>query len=605
MLSARRSVAMKRQMIVFGLAAFAVLAFASISATLAAPGNIPFLQSTTESEPNNSLGEANPMGVPDYVIGEVRSAPVEDTIDYFRADTLIGHKYQASLTIDSPEALNLRMVLYDGDGRLVGNPSSASPTNTSLSWAANHTWHYIRVEAVTVNTTTVKIANYRLDVFEMAEPTNTSTPTTVPPWDDHEPDNNASEAVTKIVIPSVTLADLNFQPYPGGPVPDEDWFAVDVKQWDWYQATTSELNNVDTYMEIRRSDGSVESYNDDYGNTRASQIKWQASYNGNYYVRVTNIGGSSDSDDTYNLSIEELDATATPTKGPTSTPQPGATAIPGLDDFEPNFDFAHASTLAINVTYSANLIPWGGGTEDNDFYKIWIKPGLHFTCATSELGPGVDTNMIVYDGNHNAIGGNDDVTLGDYSSRFAYFSTYEGWLYVLVGTGGRLPITDVKSSDYKIRCEMQVPGQATATSTPEAGEAPPPPATPVPPAPTPLPPEELTVRPLTTPTPASAVTPAPRFIPITLLVYYDAKDDQQPGAGEGIAGISAQAYDAATNQLLAQGFTDEQGNLQFTVSAQGPVRVAVPFFGFSQLVAGEGASIYLRVPPQPLPGGAP
>jgi hypothetical protein len=33
--------------------------------------------------------------------------------------------------------------------------------------------------------------------------------------------------------------------------------------------------------------------------------------------------------------------------------------------------------------------------------------------------------------------------------------------------------------------------------------------------------------------------------------------------------------------------------------------VSVPFFGFSQLVAGEGASIYLRVPAQPLLGGAP
>jgi hypothetical protein len=78
-----------------------------------------------------------------------------------------------------------------------------------------------------------------------------------------------------------------------------------------------------------------------------------------------------------------------------------------------------------------------------------------------------------------------------------------------------------------------------------------------------------------------------------------------PGAGEGIAGISAQAYDVTTNQLLAQGFTDEQGHLEFTVSAQGPVRMSVPFFGFSQLVAGEGVSIYLRVPPQPLSGGEP
>ena len=117
--------------------------------------------------------------------------------------------------------------------------------------------------------------------------------------------------------------------------------------------------------------------------------------------------------------------------------------------------------------------------------------------------------------------------------------------------------------------------------------------------------EDLTVRPLTTPTPVPATTPAPHFRPITLLVYFDANDDRQPGAGEGIAGISAQAYEVATNQLLAQGFTDEQGNLEFTVAAQGPVRVSVPYFGFSQLVSGEGASIYLRVPPQPLSGGAP
>ncbi len=50
--------------------------------------------------------------------------------------------------------------------------------------------------------------------------------------------------------------------------------------------------------------------------------------------------------------------------------------------------------------------------------------------------------------------------------------------------------------------------------------------------------------------------------------------------------------------MLAQGFTGAQGNLEFTVASVGPVRVSVPFFGFSQLVAGEGgAGIYLRVPP--------
>jgi hypothetical protein len=115
----------------------------------------------------------------------------------------------------------------------------------------------------------------------------------------------------------------------------------------------------------------------------------------------------------------------------------------------------------------------------------------------------------------------------------------------------------------------------------------------------------LSIRTLTTPTPVPVTTPAPRFVPIRLLVYYDGNNDQQPGAGEGISGISTQAYEVATNQLLAQGFTDEQGNLEFTVAAQGLVRVSVPFFSFSQLVSGEGASIYVRVPPQSLPNGIP
>ncbi|RLF33275.1 MAG: hypothetical protein DRN08_05630 [Thermoplasmata archaeon] len=90
-------------------------------------------------------------------------------------------------------------------------------------------------------------------------------------------------------------------------------------------------------------------------------------------------------------------------------------------------------------------------------------------------------------------------------------------------------------------------------------------------------------------------------------MYYDGNNDFQPGAGEGISGISAQAYDATTNRLLAQGFTDDRGNLEFTVAAQGPVRVSVPFFGFTQLVAAsdEGASLYLRVPPQSQSEGPP
>jgi hypothetical protein len=594
---------MRRQLIVLGLAVFALIMFAFITATVAAPDNTPLLQ-TSETEPNNDFDEADLVSVPGYVIGTVYNTPITDAIDYFTMDTVVAREYQASLTIDSPQGLKLRLVLYDQNTARVGNPSSSSSTYTSLSWTATTSSHYVRVEAVTVSTSTLQSANYRLDIDEIAAtPTPTNTP--LPGADDYEPNNDRTSPYFLPIAVSASATDANFYPQP-----DEDWYAFYVKSGRIYRASTSNLVGVDTYVEVFSRNGNREAKDNDSGGGFASKVEWTASYSDDYYyIRVTNLVSSSGSDDTYDLTVSEVSAPSTATPEPTS---PGPTPIPGIDSFEPNYDFAIASTIATGVTYSANFIPWGGGHEDNDYYKIWIKPGLHFVCETLDLAPGVDTNMIVYDGNENAIGGNDDVELGDYRSRFAYFSTYEGWLYILVGHGGRLPASELKNSSYKIRCEMQVPGEPTATSTLEPDRTPQPTTPATKPAPsgspiaTPVPPEGLTVRALTTPTPVPATTPAPsRFIPISLLVYYDAKDDHQPGAGEGIAGISAQAYEVATNQLLAQGFTDEQGNLEFTVSAQGPVRVSVPFFGFSQLVAGEGASIYLRVPPQPRTGGAP
>ena len=596
---------MKRQLIVVGLAAFALLASAFISASLAAPGKTPLLQAA-EQEPNDGFNQANSVSSA-YVTGVITSSTSSADTDFFLVNTEVGRQYQARLTIWTTGTLKLQMVLYNGD-QGYRDTSSSSSSYTSMSWTAYQSSHYISIEALVPNTTTVQIANYRLNVDQFAA---TPTATSPDPWDEYEPNDSLDEARNDPLplATSLVLEDLNFYPYSGRTGPDVDWFAFYVKSGTKYQAETSDLLGVDTYMEIRNQDNSIVESSEDDGGGFASEATWRATYDGYYYIRIVNRVATSDSDDTYNLTITELSPTATPTAGPTSTPDPGPTAIPGLDQFEPNYDFAHASTLATGVTYQANFIPWGGGDEDNDYYKIWIKPGLHFVCETLELAAGVDTNMILYDGNQNAIGGNDDVELGEYRSRLAYFSTYEGWLYVLVGHGGRLPATELKNSGYKVRCDMEVPGQPTATSTPRPAGTPAPSEptrTPVPsesPIATPVPSENLVVRPLTTPTPVPATTPAPRFIPIRLLVYYDAMDDYQPGAGEGVAGISAQAYEVSTNQLLAQGFTDEQGNLEFTVSAQGPVRVSVPFFGFSQLVAGEGASIYLRVPPQPLSGG--
>ncbi len=618
---------MRRQLIVVGLAVFAVLLFASISATLAAPRSIPLFQTIAESEPNDSPDEANPISINTQVTGEItQTGTVVDT-DYFSFTTQSGIEYVADLNILSSPAMKLQLRVSDKDGGLLG-VSSASNSSVQLTWESSGDVNYIQIRKQDVPTGTTTA--YQLEVSLWAA---TSTPTPQDNWDAYEGDNgNNSLSDPSDVSIGGTLEDLNFWPHgatteeeANAAVADIDVFRVWCKPGHTCRAETAVTSGVDTVVKVY-ADSATDpgeqtiTENDDYGGTLGSQVTWQSSSSsgsGYYKIWVENRDGSNrqTTGQTYNLILTDLVATPTPTPGPTSTPKPGSTSIPGLDQFEPNYDFAHAATLGTGITYQANFIPWGGATEDNDYYKIWIKPGLHFTCETLDLAPGVDTNMIVYDGNYSDIGGNDDIELGEYRSRLTYFSTYEGWLYILVGHGGRLPSSELENSDYKLLCEMRVPGQSTATSTPEPNGTPDltttpgsQTATPTPsgsPIATPTPAEDLTVRPLTTPTPVPATTPAPHFIPISLLVYFDANDDRQPGAGEGISGISVQAYEVATNQLLAQGFTDEQGNLEFTVASSGPARVSVPFFGFSQLVAGEGASIYLRVPPQPLPEGAP
>jgi hypothetical protein len=578
---------MRKQLIALVTGFILLIYLTSLSSSFAAPQGGVLFQSTSETEPNNDFTEADAVAVPGYIIGDLTNTPVTETIDYFVLNTLVGREYQASLTIDSPDNLKLRMVLYNGGFGYL-KTSTSSSTDTSMTWNSSDGSHYIRVEAVTVSTSTVKSADYRLDI-DLIAATPTPTPTPMPGADAYEPNNTRETAYALPIATSANATDANF--YPTG---DEDWYAFYVKSGRYYRASTSNLSGVDTFIEVFNQDGNEIGSDNDAGGGFASKYEWESSYDGYYYVRVTNLV-TSGSEDTYDLTVAEIGSP------PTSTPAPGATAVSGVDSCENNFDFDAACVIAPDKTYTFNFLsPYGSG-PDNDFFKLWVKPGLLFDCATSDLAAGVDPNMIVYNNDRNAIGGNDDVEPGNYNSAFSYYATYEGWLYLLVGTGDRTP-SDPRNSSYDLRCESRVPGAATATRSPEATNTPRPGETAIPTRvpPTPAPTSAaLTVRKLTTPTPAPATTPAPRFVPIDLLVYYDENGDRQPGAGEGVSGISAQAYEAATNQLLAQGFTDEQGYLEFSVSTQGPVRVSVPFFGFSQLVASqEGASIYLRVPPR-------
>ncbi len=333
----------------------------------------------------------------------------------------------------------------------------------------------------------------------------------------------------------------------------------------------------------------------------------------------------------YDLRVYQIQSTPTPTTAPTNTPAPGTptpapTWVSGYDQYEPNFSFETAQTIAPDVTYELNFTPWGGATEpDNDYFKLWVKPRLFFTCETFDLGPVVDTNMILYDANRNLIGGNDDRVLGDYSSKVSYYSTYEGYLYVLVGTGDRISLEDAKNSPYKLKCTKSVPGTPTATADDDDGgpsKAPTPRPTATPPSSpvatptlsnTPTPEEggeatgtvALSIRPLTTPPPMSA-TPTPSgFRTFRLVVYYDVNADGQFGAGEGVPGFFVRVLPASGGEELAHGYTDDQGQISFSVPTVRTVRIIVPFLGLDRSVDPAQPEVKVRIAPLPLPDAIP
>jgi len=547
--------------------------------------------------------------------GQLREVPAH--ADWFLiSSTGTGDEYTVEAYPARGDNYNLGIVVYGPDGTPVASDERPADNYTAaVSFALDSVGaYYVRVYPIPATTCSGRTYSLETTVVE-------PTPLPSTDEDDYEPNDSFAQAQADdptLPIQVPILLDLTFHS-----IADVDYFRFYTKQGQWYEARTTDLSGVDTLIQVYEEDESEIARDDDGGEGLASRVVWQSTADGYDYVVVRNNGASVGS---YDLTLDTTGAPATATPGPSPTPR--ATPRGQADDCEPNPDFEAACVLPLGETLSFNFVPGVGQGPDNDFYKIWVKPGLHYRCKTSDLSPGIDPNMIVFTGPSwdQSIGGNDDIAPCNFNSAFNYYATYSGWLYVLVGTGDRTP-SDILDSGYDLTCEKSTtPFVATSTPGPQrtpdpSGKLPTAEPTARQPTPTPTPtraespvstptpePQALSVRALTTPTPVPS--PAARFVPINLLVYYDADGDREPGLGEGITGISVQAYDATTNELLAQGFTDTDGRLAFTVSSQGPVRISIPFLGFSHLIPAraetEGeASIEVRVPPRSLSGGTP
>jgi hypothetical protein len=357
-------------------------------------------------------------------------------------------------------------------------------------------------------------------------------------------------------------------------------------------------------------------------NSLSASVDFLAPSSGTYFFAVSHIASNCPSG-TYKLTADgpatatpTPTGTATPTGTPTGSATPGPTALAGADRFEPDFDFDRAGLVALNVKYTnLNFVPWAGAdpyARDDDFYKVWVKPGMLVTCETLDLAAGVDTNMIMFDNNRNGLGGNDDIDRanGNFGSRVTYYVTYEGYLYLDVGQPFALDPRDAAGFTYSLQCATG----SGPTSTPTPTRIP---ITPSPTIPTntPTPTTAPTDTPTSTSTPpfiqvhqlptATPAGPGAVLVPISLQVYYDANNNHVPDPGEGVIGVSARVVDVNTGQELQHAFTDEFGFASLAVNATGVVRLIVPYLNYSVVIQPSGSSIALRIAPHDLPSSIP
>ncbi len=408
---------------------------------------------------------------------------------------------------------------------------------------------------------------------------------------------------------------------------DLDYYKVTTLVGSNYRVSLNIIYNPNQLVvRLRILDGAL-SLLDESVTSASASISWRA-YTTTYYIELVPLSFQSPSAPTptptptpapvivsYLLSVSQIASTPTPaptstgTPAPTATPTPPPTPTPvGFPDtFEPNYDFDHATLIGLGEKYTGlNFVPVTPGTEDNDFFKLWVKPGMLITCETLDLTPGTDTNLIVYDANRNGVAGNDDVNTaaGELRSRVTVMATWEGWMYLLVGQGGR---GIVYGSGYSLQCTVGLPPTATPTPTRT-----PRPITEIPPPPTATPFPTFTPIPTATPTPVrlqvQALTPAPtpagQRIEVTVEVYYDANGNGALDPGEGVVDLPAWLVSLRGGQVIARGVTDEEGRVILQGFAEGLVRLVIPYLGVVRPVENSQV-VTIRLNPVSMPARLP
>jgi len=320
--------------------------------------------------------------------------------------------------VDTFLTVNVGEVTYTNDDLQPGDVSSevvfqvvggqdvdAIITVTNRGQYGSDKWYQVSVEEIIVTPTPTCVSSATPTATGTATPVVTPTSSVTPDLrDGYEPD----DAEPRPIAIGETQAH-NFYP-----LNDVDMLQFLAKAGRYYRISTSGLTlGVDTFLTV--DVGEVVYTNDDrQAGDLSSEVVFQVvgGQDVDALITVTNRGQYG-SDKWYQVSVEEVIVTPTPTRVSNVIPTATSSVTPDLrDGYEP--DDAEPRPIAIGETQAHNFYP----LNDVDMLQFLAKAGRYYRISTSGLTLGVDTSLAVDVGG--VVYTNDDRQAGDLSSEVVF-----------------------------------------------------------------------------------------------------------------------------------------------------------------------------------------
>ncbi|MEM7129847.1 MAG: trypsin-like serine protease [Chloroflexota bacterium] len=349
-------------------------------------------------EPDDSSADASAIatdGTP-----QSHTFHVNGDVDWVQFTTISGTQYAIATSSLRGDADTI-LTLYgpDGSTQIETNDDSGSGRASRIDWTAPSDASYF-VKVVNYSDQGGASVGYDLAITAAAPDEGEAE------GDSYEPDNEFTQA-------SILTADGTIQTHTFHQAGDEDWVQFSATASQVYSITTSNLQgDADTVLILYGPNGETElERNDDVASGNlSSQIVWNASASGTYYIQIKDYNPSRGSENVaYDLAIQTEDGPDGATEG---------------DAQEPDDTPEQAAVIGTDGTPQSHSFHMPG---DVDWLKFSVVAGTAYTIETTNLRNRADTVLALYTPNGTeVIETNDDIESGNLASRIGWTAAENG-----------------------------------------------------------------------------------------------------------------------------------------------------------------------------------